>query len=74
MTAKLRMFDGTELLMSGVINLPVKHPRTMMIHQLDFYVAMKHEQLLLRLHDFKADIAEGLCQQGKDELRSKMLK
>ena len=29
---------------------------------------------LLRLHDFKADIAEGLCKQGKDELRSKMLK
>jgi len=29
---------------------------------------------LLRLHDFKADIAEGLCKQGKDVFRSRMLK
>ena len=68
-TAKLRMFDGTELLTSGAINLPVKHPRTMKIHQLDFYVATKHEQPLLgfkacRALDLLRVVDENICVVG----------
>jgi len=50
-TAKLRMFDGSELQRSGVITLTVKHPHTARLYDLDFYVATKHEQ---PLHGFKA--------------------
>jgi len=50
-TAKLRMFDSSELQTSGVITLTVNHPHTARLYNLDFYVATKNDQPLL---DFEA--------------------
>ena len=46
-TAKLRMFDKTELQTSGILSVIVQHPRTMRTYNLDFYVAKQHDQPLL---------------------------
>ena len=50
-TAKLRMFDSSQLQTSGVITLTVNHPHTARLYDLDFYVATKNDQPLL---NFKA--------------------
>ena len=68
-TAKLRMSDGTELQTSGAINLTVKHPKTMVIYNLDFYVATKHQQPLLgfkacRGLDLLRVVDENICVVG----------
>ena len=68
-TAKLRMFDKTELQTRGLITIAVEHPRTSRVYELDFYVAEKHEQPLL---GFKACrslqllqvIEENICEVG----------
>ena len=65
-TAKLRMFDGTALQTSGAITLTVMHPTTKKTHQLDFYVATKHEQPLLgfkacRTLDLLRVVDENIC-------------
>ena len=67
--AKLRIFDSTELQTCGVITLFVRHPRTTDVHQLDFYVATKHEQPLLgfkacRALDLLRVVDENICAVG----------
>jgi len=41
------MFDKSKLKTSGMITIPVEHPRTSKVYNLEFSVAAKHEQALL---------------------------
>ena len=45
--AKLRTFDGMLLQTDGMVTLPVTHPTTSQLEQLDFYIATKHKQPLI---------------------------
>ena len=66
-TAKLRMFDKSELLTRGRIMIAVEHPRTSRVYELEFYVAAKHEQPLLgfkacRLLKLLRVVEENICE------------
>jgi len=53
-TATLRMFDKSKLQTSGMITIPVEHPRTSKVYNLEFFVAAKHEQALLGFNTCRA--------------------
>lgn len=44
---KLRMFDRSVLMTSGIVTLTVRHPKTGSDYSLDFYVAERHDQAIL---------------------------
>jgi len=46
-TAKLRMFDKSELHTRGQILIAVDNSRTSLLYELEFYVTAKHEQPIL---------------------------
>ena len=63
----LKMFGRCELQTRGVSTLSIQHPRTSRCHDLEFYVAAKHDQPLLGFHACRAlellrVVEENICE------------